>query len=156
MGLPAAWKGFREREERMYSDVINIKAQEYGGIHVVYIKGELDSFTSERLSTVAKSLLKGASRLVINLDALEYVDSAGLSAIVGMWVEAQNAHVQMVVSCNNPRIHRILEITGLVNLFTMDEPESSAAVITKLRQPGIAADEAKSKVQLPGLGTAPR
>jgi anti-sigma B factor antagonist len=156
MGLPAVRKGFREMEESMYSDVINIKAQEYGGIRVIYIKGELDSFTSESLRSVAKTWLKDASRLVVNLDALEYIDSAGLSTLVGIWVETKNAHVQMVISCNNPRIHRILEITGLVNLFTMDEPETSAAVISKIRQPGIAADESKTKVQLPGLGTAPR
>jgi anti-sigma B factor antagonist len=88
----------------MNRDIINIKAQEYGGIRVIHIKGELDSYTSERLRSVAKTWLKGASKVVVNLDALEYVDSAGLSTLVGMWVETQNAHVQMVISCNNPRI----------------------------------------------------
>ena len=139
----------------MNRDVINIKAQEYGGIRVIHIKGELDSYTSERLRSVAKTWLKGASKVVVNLDALEYVDSAGLSTLVGMWVETQNAHVQMVISCNNPRIHRILEITGLLNLFTMDDAEQPAAV-SKIRQPGIPADDSQVKVQLPGLGAAHR
>jgi anti-anti-sigma factor len=53
----------------------------------------------------------------VNLDELEYIDSSGLSALVRIWMKASESGTQLVLSCGNPRIYRILEITGLLNLF---------------------------------------
>jgi len=96
---------------------------------VIRLTGELDTFSCQRLSRLSRSWLRGSRKVVVNLDALEYIDSSGLSSLVGMWVDAKDIGVQMIISCNNPRIHRILEITGLLKFFTLESTEPEPASI---------------------------
>ncbi len=122
----------------MRNDILQIGISESDGTRVLRLTGELDSFTSERLANITNVRSRTARKLIVNLDALEYIDSAGLSTLVGIWVEMNNYGIQMVLSCNNPRIYRILEITGLLNFFSLDTGMESrtardAAYIPKSR-----------------------
>lgn len=104
----------------MNGEVFQIGLRETEEARVLRLSGELDSFTSERLTTISETWLHGAKRLVVNLDELQYIDSSGLSALVWMWVQAKDNGTQMRITCNNARIHRVLEITGLLNLFVLE------------------------------------
>lgn len=108
----------------MDSEVLHIGLREIGGTRVLSLTGELDSYTSSRLSQISETWINGAKRVAINLDGLQYIDSSGLSVLVRIWVESKDRGAQMVISCSNPRIHRILEITGLLKLFTIDNSMS--------------------------------
>ena len=108
----------------MNPEVLHIGMSERAGTRVLRLTGELDSYTSDRLAGVAGVWLTGAKKIIIDLDGLEYIDSTGLAALVGMWVKARD---RMVISCSNPRIRRIMEITGLLNLFSFEEAETKLA-----------------------------
>ena len=112
----------------MNGEVLHIGMSEKGGTRVLRLTGELDSYTCDRLTGIAKTWVHGAKKVIVNLDGLEYIDSSGLAALVGMWVRARDNHASMVISCHNPRIRRIMEITGLLNLFSFEEGESKIAV----------------------------
>ena len=114
----------------MKGEVLHIRMSEKGGTRVLRLTGELDSYTTDRLSGIAKSWVNGAKKMVVNLDQLEYIDSSGLAALVGMWVRARDNHASLVISCHNPRIQRIMEITGLLNLFNFEEAEIQISEIT--------------------------
>jgi anti-sigma B factor antagonist len=114
----------------MNREVLHIGVSDNGGTRVVRLTGELDSYTSYRLTSVADTWIPGAQRLLVNLDGLDYIDSSGLSALVGMWVKATETGADMSISCRNPRIHRVLEITGLVNLFNIQTSSREARVLT--------------------------
>lgn len=100
-------------------DVLRIGVMDNAGTTVLKLSGDLDSYTSPRLSRYGKSWLRKSKKLVVNLDDLDYIDSTGLSALVAMWVNAKEQGIPMVISCRSPRIHRVFEITGLLNLFTV-------------------------------------
>ena len=108
----------------MNPEVLHIGMSERAGTRVLRLTGELDSYTSDRLAGVAGVWLTGAKKIIIDLDGLEYIDSSGLAALVGMWVKARD---RMVISCSNPRIRRVMEITGLLNLFSFEEAETKLA-----------------------------
>lgn len=114
----------------MKGEVLHIGLSEKGGTRVLRLTGELDSYTTDRLSGIAKSWVSGAKKMVVNLDQLEYIDSSGLAALVGMWVRARDNDASLVISCHNPRIQRIMEITGLLNLFNFEEAEIQISEIT--------------------------
>ena len=109
----------------MNREVFHIGLRETDGARVLRLSGELDSFTKDRLTAISDTWIRGVKRLVVNLDELQYIDSAGLSTLVWMWAEAKKNGTQMVISCANPRIYRIFEITGLLNLFTLEPPASN-------------------------------
>lgn len=113
----------------MNREVLHIGVSENGGARVLRLTGELDSYTSDRLTSISKTWIQGAKKVVVSLDGLEYVDSTGLTALVGMWVEVTGRGAQMILSCRNPRIHRVLEITGLLNLFDVDSAVAEPKII---------------------------
>ncbi|MCL6630665.1 MAG: STAS domain-containing protein [Armatimonadetes bacterium] len=122
-------------------DVLHIGLSEVGGVRVLSLKGELDAYTSNRLTTLSKTWIPEAKEIIVSLDGLEYIDSSGLSALVGMAVVARENGVHMSVSCCNPRIHRVLELTGLINFFSMVGKASDA-------QPGMRSNETRTNDRL--------
>lgn len=114
----------------MNPEVLHIGMSDKGGTRVLRLTGDLDSYTSDRLSGIARTWVTGAKKIIVNLDGLEYIDSSGLAALVGMWVKARDNHASLVISCQNPRIHRVMEITGLLNLFNFEEAEIASPVVT--------------------------
>jgi anti-sigma B factor antagonist len=100
-------------------DVLRIGVVEDAGTTVLKLSGDLDSYTSPRLSEYGKTWLKKTTELLVNLDDLDYIDSTGLSALVAMWVIAKDLGVPMVISCRSARIYRVFELTGLSNLFNV-------------------------------------
>ncbi len=117
-------------------DVLRIGVMDNAGTTVLKLSGDLDSFTSPRLSKYGRSWLRKSRKLVVNLDDLDYIDSTGLSALVAMWVNAKEQGIPMVISCRSPRIHRIFELTGLLNLFTVVFSRNGASAPSALT-PGL-------------------
>ena len=115
----------------MIKEVLQIAVSESGGARILRLTGDLDSYTSERLTNVARSWIRGAKKIVVNLDGLQYIDSSGLSSLVGIWVESKGHGALMTISCQNPRIYRVLEITGLLKLFCIDQSDPVPAVPQK-------------------------
>lgn len=101
----------------MNKEVLHICIRESGTTRVLKLTGELDSYTSDRLRTISNTWIPGVRKVVVNLDKLEYIDSSGLAALVGMWVKARDSGVELVVTCRNRRVNKIMEITGLSKLF---------------------------------------
>ena len=113
----------------MNEEVLHIGMSEKGGARVLRLTGQLDSYTSDRLTGIARTWATGAKKVVVNLDGLEYIDSSGLAALVGMWVRARDSHASFVITCRSPRIRRIMEITGLLNLFSFEEMDTKLAEV---------------------------
>lgn len=134
----------------MDKEVLHIGVMEKGGTRVLKLTGELDSYTSDRLSTLSKTWVDGSEKVIVNLDGLEYIDSSGLAALVGLWVRVNEAGASMQLSCQNPRINRVLEITGLLGLFA-PESENEPMVIHE-----IAVDMNPNRAPMQGLGSAKR
>lgn len=108
----------------MSKEVLQIGVRESEGTRVLRLAGDLDTYTTAQLSRVCRTWLPGAKRIVVDLDRLEYIDSAGLSALVGIWVQANQDGAEMAVVCRNPRVRRVFEITGLLNLFPIEDAVS--------------------------------
>lgn len=113
-------------------DMLKIGVMENAGTTVLKLSGDLDSFTSPRLSRYGKGWLRRSSKLIVNLDDLDYIDSTGLSALVAIWVNTRDQGIPMVISCRSPRIYRVFEITGLLNLFTVVVSKAGSAARSSL------------------------
>jgi anti-sigma B factor antagonist len=74
----------------------------------------------ERLETVVKDLLKqGQVKLVFDLSALDYVDSSGIGTIVSCLTDIKKAGGELRAAGANPRIQRLLTITGVDKLLAL-------------------------------------
>jgi anti-sigma B factor antagonist len=85
-----------------------------GGRHTIRLTGELDMAVSGQVEQLVRELARGPVAVVMDLDRLDFIDSAGLRGIVVCGQECQRAGGSLVVTLANPRIRRVFEIAGLL------------------------------------------
>ena len=97
------------------------------GVAVVVLGGEVDVYTSPRLKQEVLDLLNGGtSKLVVDLSGVEYLDSTGLGVLIGGLKRARERDGDLKLICDNVRILRIFEITGLTKIFDIYRSEAEA------------------------------
>lgn len=83
--------------------------------------GEIDLATVSLLSTaIADTLHAGTTALTVNLNNVTYIDSSGLGVLVGAFKRLTAIGGTFTIRCTQPRVLRLLTITGLTRLLTIE------------------------------------
>jgi leucyl-tRNA synthetase len=91
------------------------------GVAVIALDGELDVYTSPLLRQEMADLLnRGLVNLVVDLNNVAYLDSNGLGALIGGLRRTRERGGDLRLVCDNRRILRAFEITGLTRSFDID------------------------------------
>jgi len=94
---------------------------------VLSLQGEVDVSNSELVRNEANSLLADdIKRLVVDLSATEYLDSAGLGVLVGLLKRVSESDLTLIIAGARPQVRRVFEITKLNRVFTMRDDVASA------------------------------
>jgi len=97
------------------------------GVAVIALSGEADVYTSPRVKQEIVDLLNsGTTKLVVDLTGVEYLDSTGLGVLIGGLKRAREREGDLKLICDNVRILRIFEITGLTKIFDIHRSEADA------------------------------
>jgi anti-sigma B factor antagonist len=97
---------------------LTVDAHVNGAVAEVRIVGDLDLGTAETLVEVLDDLLgKDIDSICLDGSGLDFVDSAGLRAIVLGLVRATDAGVTYSVSDASEALDRVLSVTGLADLL---------------------------------------
>ncbi len=103
-----------------------IEAQEEEA-SIIRLKGQFDfSNVDTARQTIRDRIDQGASFLIVNLDELEYIDSAGLGVLVGTLARLREMEGELAVVCSNSRIRRVFDITKLTQLLSLYDSEAEA------------------------------
>ena len=95
------------------------------GCTVCRVVGELDMSTSTQLrDNLAR--LATSRRLVIDLSGVPFVDSSGLSALVGGIRRVREHDGDVVVACRHRPLGRLLRMTGFEGIVTVTETVNEA------------------------------
>ncbi len=87
------------------------------GAQVVILSGELDSSNAASLQGMVASIpLQPAQRLIFDLAGLRFMDSAGIAVLIGAAAKASSVSLRKP----SPIIRRVLEATGLTNVFSIE------------------------------------
>lgn len=94
---------------------------------VLSLVGELDVAAAPRFVTqAAEALRAGARRLLIELDGVSFVDSAGLAALLNVLRRATAAGAGMVLVGAPPQVRNVLAQTRLEREFAFAESMAEA------------------------------
>jgi anti-anti-sigma factor len=85
--------------------------------HVVSFNGELDIWKEKDVEARFSSV-DGSAPVVVDLSAVRYLDSAFLSALVRLRRRLPSCSITLVVT--TPSVRRILELTAMHRLFTIE------------------------------------
>jgi anti-sigma B factor antagonist len=93
---------------------LRTQVSEIAGWTVVSIYGEVDVATSPQLREQLIQLVgEGRTRLVLDLEGVDFLDSTGLGTIVSALKRARTHGGDLRLVCTEARITRLFEITGL-------------------------------------------
>ena len=102
--------------------------------HVIVVVGEIHVSTADRFSQLLDEAIgRGKTAVVLDLSAVEFIDSTGLSVLLNGLRHVTRRGGRMVLVCANPTVMRLFEITHLDATFDIRPTRDEA--LSALREP---------------------
>ena len=105
---------------------IRISSQRRDGFAVVVVSGELDIVTSRRFDECLAKVRRDADHVIIDLSAVDFMDTASLAVIVGHWKQLTAAGGTLALAGARYRYTKTLWITGLADRLPLYESVDAA------------------------------
>lgn len=100
-----------------------------GSVEVVHLAHRLDASNAPEVRDELDSLMdRGRHLLALNLDAVSFVDSSGLSVFVHAVKAARAAGGNVNLIQPNPAVRSVLELTRLSRIMEIWDDEPSAVL----------------------------
>ena len=84
----------------------------------IALSGRLDTVTAPELELEISNALAGITELILDLEKLDYISSAGLRVLLSTQ-KTMNEHCIMTVKNVNSTIMEIFEVTGFTDILTI-------------------------------------
>lgn len=98
---------------------MTIDKQLNGNQLTLALTGRLDTTTAPELENEIKASIAGVTNLVMDFANLEYISSAGLRVILSAQ-KIMNKQGEMVIRNVNETINEVFEITGFIDILTIE------------------------------------
>lgn len=85
----------------------------------IRLRGRLDTATAPQLEGELKTSLAGVQKLVLDLEELEYISSAGLRVLLSTQ-KTMKKQGSMVVRHVSPIVMEVFEMTGFSDFLTIE------------------------------------
>ena len=95
---------------------MNIQKTLSGAALTVALEGRLDTTTAPKLE---EELRDGITRLVFDVEKLEYISSAGLRVLLAMQ-KLMNQQGEMVLQNVNEAVMEVFEVTGFSDILSIE------------------------------------
>ena len=107
---------------------LKISNREVEGVGVVELAGRIVlGEESNAMREQIKSMLAGGQKkIVLNLDHVTYIDSAGLGALVAAHHSARSQGAALELAHLGSRFQEILQVTKLLTVFEVHDSEAAA------------------------------
>ena len=99
--------------------IMKIEQNKNGNELKIALHGRLDTATAPELEEVIKSSLDGVTELVLDIEKLDYISSAGLRVLLAAQ-KVMNRQGSMVIRNVTPEIMDIFDVTGFVDILNIE------------------------------------
>ncbi len=104
-----------------------LNTEQCGDITVVTVASELNARNAQQVRTALRELLgTGPTKLVIDLSALNFIDSAGLGALLAAFKTAGAAGGRLALCGLSEPVRSIFELTRLHRVFNIFDNREDA------------------------------
>jgi len=98
-------------------------------VAVMQVKGRVDSETAPELENALSDLLtSNRNKIILNLQAVEFLSSAGLRALVKALKQAQESGGDLRLASVSEPIEVILRTVGMLQMFKLFSTSEEAAI----------------------------
>lgn len=96
-------------------------------VELIRVSGYLDAHTFEQLDTCLSNLFeKGKVRIVVDLEKVDYISSAGAGVFIGNIGKAQDQGGNIILLKPSPNVQEVFELLGLTQIFTLVNTREAA------------------------------
>ncbi len=104
-----------------------VTASERPGVPVLHCRGEIDVASAPELHALLSDLVgQEPQTLVVDMSAVSFIDSSGLGVLVSAEKDMRTTGHGLRLVAPRPQIERLLEMTGLNEVFTVVTSMSDA------------------------------
>lgn len=109
------------------SDLLSIQSYVKQGIGYIHLSGRLVAETRFDFKKEVREMSEnGCSKVIVNLGPLEYIDSAGMAALIGAWKQLRDAGGELVTAELSSSIQSLFEVSSMEKFFAIFPAVSSA------------------------------
>ena len=109
------------------SDSLDLRVADHGpDARVITVGGEIDTRTAPELAAFLTAQLATVPLVVLDLDRVQFLGSAGLSVLVSAneLATREDRHLRLV--CQSVMVNRVFDVTGLREQFSFADTVSAA------------------------------
>ncbi|MEM9294047.1 MAG: STAS domain-containing protein [Acidobacteriota bacterium] len=112
----------------------------FDDVTVIELTGKLVAGVGDELlaHSLGEAFEQGFRKIVLNLEGVSYIDSAGVGEIASSLQKTQALGARLATTKMGGRVQRVLQLSQVLPL--LDVHESQQAAIDALQQPAEAAD----------------
>ena len=118
---------------------IRISSERRDGFAVVAVSGELDIVTSRGFDDYLAEMRRDADHVIIDLSAVDFMDTGSLAVIVGHWKQITAAGGTLALAGARYRYTKTLWITGLADRLPLYDSVDAAVAAGRADAGGTAA-----------------
>ena len=120
---------------------LELKVGQVKGVAVIVCRGRIvfGSETTE-LSKTIRLLLPENPRIVLNLEAVQTIDSGGLGTLIGLVASARRGDGDIKLCSVSPKVRDVLQLTKLIEVLAIFPDEATA--VAAFPSSGITASTA--------------
>ncbi len=109
-------------------DALWLSAESRGDSAIVTVRGDLDIVTSPQLDECLTQAQDSHSSIILDLSAVDFLDTSALAVIVGHWKQIEGAGGKLALAGARYRYTKTLWITGLAERLAMFDSVDEALV----------------------------
>ena len=106
---------------------LSLETRQQSDRTIIEVGGEIDVYTAPKLrDKITELVADGTYQIVIDMEAVEFLDSTGLGVLVGglKKVRAHDGSLELI--CTQDRLLKIFRITGLAKVFVIHDSADGA------------------------------
>ena len=115
-------------------DALDITVRRERGVVIAAVTGDVDIFTVARLRECLFELADSGRTLIVDLNRVTFIDSAGLGALVGTARRAAENGGSLYAVCAQPQPRRLLWLTGVDKRIPLAATVAGALMLQETSQ----------------------
>jgi anti-sigma B factor antagonist len=105
----------------------DIERKDNGDVTVLQAKGYLDAHTAPEFENALSTLLQeNRYKIVVSLEDLQYISSAGLGVFMGFIEEVRQHKGDIKITQVSPRVFKVFDLLGFPSLYEFYESTDEA------------------------------
>ena len=94
---------------------------------VIDLHGEVTTFADEAINRAYRQASEqGAENILLNFAGVDYLNSAGISIVIGVLTEARKADQRLLITGLTPHYHKVFSMMGLAQYAPVFDNEDAA------------------------------